>query len=232
MTFSICVRERYESNGVEYLRFGVGITTRVACVGMQSPFASEHGAVSAQSGGIGPAFEIPNIDLRKKAIEYCEDGVAIGDAVETLMNVDKGKSIRQVHGVDANSEYAHTGEECSDWSGHVVGENFTVAGNLLAGEEVVTAVADMYDPTGDEDLGARLIEALEAGHEVGGDKREELPIHSAAIRIESTQPFAPLPYHHNVRVDATESPIEDLRHTYHRAREGYGMLGEEYTDPL
>lgn len=234
MTFSICVREQYQDGrGQEQIDFGVAITTRVASVGMQSPLASEYGAVSAQSGGIGPSFTIPNVKLREKALEYAADGVSLDDAIPALLNVDEGQSHRQVHGVDSTGTYAHTGDDCGGWAGHDVGDQFTVAGNLLAGEQVVREVADSFeDADVDAPLGERLIEALEAGHVVGGDKREHLPIHSAALRIESTEYHAPLPYHRNVRVDATENPIEDLRMTYERARDGYSMLGADYEDPI
>jgi len=200
---------------------------------MQSPYASKHGAVSAQSGGIGPEFQIPNVELREKAIEYSGDGVALNDAIPALLNVDEGKSHRQVHGVDAEGTFTHTGENCGGWAGHTSGDNFTVAGNLLVGEQVVKEVATSFkDANEEKPLGERIINALKAGHAVGGDKRDHLPIHSAALRIESTEYHAPLPYHRNVRVDATDTPIQDLRETYRRAKEGYEMLGAEYEDPV
>jgi len=234
VTFSICVREAYENrDNDEHTLFGVGITTRVASVGMQSPYASENGAVSAQSGGIGPAFEIPNVKLREKAIEYVDDGMAIGDAVQGLLNVDEGMSVRQVHGVDDSGTFTHTGEDCGDWAGHTSGENYTVAGNLLAGPSVIDETASAYvNADESEPLGKRLIDALAAGHDAGGDKREELHIHSGAILIKSTEYHAPLPYYNNIRVDATENPISDLQETYRMAREGYEMLGEDYEDPI
>jgi uncharacterized Ntn-hydrolase superfamily protein len=200
---------------------------------MQSPLASECGAVSAQSGGIGPSFAIPNVRLREKALEYAADGVALEDAVPALLNVDDGQDVRQVHGVDSERTFVHTGENCGDWAGHEVREGFTVAGNLLFGRQVVSEVAETFETANPDDpLGERLINALEAGHKVGGDKRDHLPIHSGAVRIESTEYHAPLPYHRNVRVDATETPIEDLRQTYRRAKEGYEMIGADYEDPV
>lgn len=235
MTFSICVRESHEDReGNSHVRFGNAITTRVASVGMKSPYVTRRAAVCAQAGGIGPTFTIPNIELRKKATEYIEDGVAIQDAFQALMAVDDGKSYRQAHGVDADNQFAFTGEDAGSWAGHRTGENFTVAGNLLVGEEVVEEVARAYeagDP--DEPLSKRLIEAIEAGHEVGGDKRTELPVHSAAIRIKTTEEFAPLPFHHDFRVDATETPFEDLWEVYDLVRKSYEMIGDgHYEDDI
>ncbi|GAB7011499.1 DUF1028 domain-containing protein [Halorubrum trueperi] len=233
MTFSICVRERYEnSDGVDHIRFGTGITTRVANIGMKSPYVTENAAVCAQAGGIDSSFSIPNIELRKKVAEYVEDGVSIEDAIPALLKVDDQKSIRQTHGVDAEGSFAHTGDEASDWAGHVVGDGFTVAGNVLAGAEVVQSVAEEYREKNSEDpLPKRLIDALEAGYDAGGDKRTDLPVHSVAIRIRSSERIAPVPFDHDFRVDATKQPFDDIREVYDLAMDSYKDIGMgHYTD--
>ncbi|WP_117592942.1 DUF1028 domain-containing protein [Haloprofundus halophilus] len=219
MTFSICVREEYEDDGDEQLRFGVAVTTRLPGVGTLCPFASEHGAVATQS--------LVNVDLGRSGIEYIDDGLAVDDALQSLLNADEGREQRQLHGVDAEGTFAFSGEECNGWYGHVEGENYTVAGNLLVGEEVVEATADAYESTanGDAPLAERLIEALEAGHEVGGDKREELPVQSAALLVTRTGEDAD-GFTDDLRVDATETPVADLRATYEEAKRGYEIILE------
>ncbi|WP_459194383.1 DUF1028 domain-containing protein [Halosimplex sp. J119] len=235
MTFSICVRESYtDESGAEQTRFGVAVTTRLAGVGTLCPFASEYGAVATQS--------LVNVDLGRKGIEYLEDGLAVEDALESLLNADDGRPQRQLHGVGAEGEFAFSGEECRPWYGHVVGDNYTVAGNLLTGEDVVEATATAYeasvapavpsDPTTDADapLAERLIDALAAGHELGGDKREDLHVQSAALLVRTTEDREMTPYYDDLRVDATETPIEDLRETYGLAKEGYEMAMARYAD--
>ncbi|WP_436923045.1 DUF1028 domain-containing protein [Halosimplex amylolyticum] len=235
MTFSICVRESYtDAADEEQTRFGVAVTTRLAGVGTLCPFASEHGAVATQS--------LVNVDLGRKGIEYLGDGLAVEDALEALLNADDGRPQRQLHGVGADGEFAFSGEECRPWFGHVVGDNYTVAGNLLTGEDVVEAVATAYeaglapaapdDPAADPDapLAERLIDALAAGHELGGDKREELHVQSAALLVRTTEEREMAPYYDDLRVDATETPLEDLRETYELAAEGYEMAMERYAD--
>ncbi|WP_415378755.1 DUF1028 domain-containing protein [Halosimplex sp. TS25] len=250
MTFSICVRESYtDEAGDEQTRFGVAVTTRLAGVGTLCPFASEHGAVATQS--------LVNVDLGRKGVEYLGDGLAVEDALEALLNADDGRSQRQLHGVGADGEFAFSGEECRPWYGHVVGDNYTVAGNLLTDEDVVEATATAYeasvarsatseragseatreqrapdDPTTDPDspLAERLIDALAAGYELGGDKREDLHVQSAALLVRTTEDRDMAPYYDDLRVDATETPIEDLRETYELAAEGYEMAMERYAD--
>ncbi len=227
MTFSICVREPYEDDtGTTQYRFGVAVTTRLAGVGTLCPFANEHGAVATQS--------LVNVELGRKGIEYLADGLAVDDALEALLNADEGRSQRQLHGVDANGEFAFTGEESKPWFGHTIGENYTVAGNLLTGEAVIEATADTYEDSRDEDrpLAFRLADALAAGHEEGGDKRTELHVQSAAVLVRTTEdrPDAMDPYYNDIRVDATETPIEDLYETLETAREGFQMAQERYEE--
>jgi len=228
VTFSICVRERYrDEDGDEQTRFGVAVTTRLPGVGTLCPFASENGAVATQS--------LVNVELGRKGIEYLDDGLAVEDALEALLSADEGRDQRQLHGVGTGGEFAFSGPECKPWYGQRIGDNYTVAGNLLTGESVIEAVAETYEANaaGDESdadrpLAARLVDALEAGHAEGGDKREELPVQSAALLVRSTEERAIEPYYDDLRVDATETPIADLRETYEHAKRGYEMALERY----
>jgi uncharacterized Ntn-hydrolase superfamily protein len=225
MTFSICVREEYEDHaGEAQTRFGVAVTTRLPGVGTLCPFASENGAVATQS--------VVNVELGRKGIEYIDDGLAVDDALQALLDADEGAPERQLHGVDSDGSFTFSGEECNDWYGHIERENVTVAGNLLTGESVVESVAEAYEANRDDDapLAERLIDALEAGHAEGGDKREDLHVQSAAVLVESTEERAMDPYYDDLRVDATETPIEDLRETYELAAEGYEMALDRYEE--
>ena len=225
MTFSICVREAYtDEDGDEQTRFGVAVTTRLAAVGTLCPFVSENGAVATQS--------VVNVDLGQRGIEYVDDGLASEDALEALLNADEGAPERQLHGVDADGEFAFSGEECGEWFGHEVGDTYTVAGNLLTGPEVLTATAAAYEDgkDGDAPLAERLVDALAAGHEEGGDKRTELHVQSAALLVGTIEDRPVEPYYNDLRVDATETPISDLRDTFALARESYEQALERYEE--
>jgi uncharacterized Ntn-hydrolase superfamily protein len=221
VTFSICAREEYEVDGETHRRFGVAVTTRLPAVGTLCPFANECGAVATQSR--------VNVELGRKGVAYLADGISVEDALEALLNADEGRAERQVHGVDADGTFAFSGEECEDWYGHLTGENYTVAGNLLAGEDVLEGTAAAYR-CGDRDapLAERLVEALKAGHEAGGDRREELDVQSAALVVRRTEDLDHAPYYDDLRVDATETPIRDLRETYHLAKRGYEAALDRY----
>lgn len=222
VTFSICVREEYEDDeGNDQFQFGVAVTTRLPCVGTLCPFVSEHGAVATQSR--------VNVDLGRRGIDYIDDGLAVEDALDALLNADDGAPERQLHGVDRDGSFVFSGDECLPWYGHLDRDRYTVAGNLLTGEAVIEAVAESYaDSDRDRDLAARLIDALGAGHAEGGDKRETLHVQSAALQIADTEEREGPAYHHDLRVDATETPISDLRETYRMATEEFAAAVEEY----
>lgn len=222
MTFSICVRERYEDEtGAQQYRFGVAVTTRLPCVGILCPFVSEHGAVATQSR--------VNVELGRRGVDYLEEGLQIEDALEALLNADDGAPERQLHGVDREGSFVFSGEECHPWYGHVDGGSYTVAGNLLTGERVLDAVVDSYEASDhDRELAGRLIDVLGAGHAEGGDKREELHVQSAALRIADTEDRESPAYHHDLRIDATETPVADLRETYRKATEEFASAVERY----
>ncbi|MFP8957297.1 DUF1028 domain-containing protein [Natrialbaceae archaeon A-CW3] len=225
MTFSICVHETYENeDGEEHDRFGVAVTTRLPGVGTLCPFVSENGAVATQS--------LVNVDLGRKGIAYLDDGLAVEDALEALLNADDGASNRQLHGVDREGTFTFSGEDCKDWFGHTSGEGYSVAGNLLTGESVVEATATAYEDVrdGDSPLAERLIGALAAGQGEGGDKREELRVQSAAVVVETTEEAELEPFYNDLRVDASLEPIVELEATYELAVEGYEKTLEKYED--
>ncbi|MFC3478146.1 DUF1028 domain-containing protein [Halobacterium litoreum] len=224
MTFSICVRESYEDDeGDEQFRFGVAVTTRLPAVGVPCPHVNEHGAVATQS--------LTNVELGSRGVEYLADGLGIEDALQALLNADDGSADRQLHGVSRDGAFTFSGDGCSGWYGHTEGENYTVAGNLLAGEAVIERTADHYaDHRDDGDpLAKRLIDALGAGQAAGGDKREDLTVQSAAVRVADTGDDE-RPYYDDLRVDASEDPIVDLRETYRLAKRGYEDALERYAE--
>lgn len=214
MTFSICVREQTETTEVgQTLLFGVAVTTRRPSVGSRCPYVSENGAIATQSRS-KPEFG-------KKGLCYLSDSLAIEDALGALLNADDEAPERQVHGVDASGSFAFTGDECRSWCGHRCEDSFTVAGNILTGSEVIEEVAATYEnSTRDDPLPKRLIDSLEAGHEAGGDRRDRR-IQSAACIVRSRGNTAVHPFTHDLRVDASESPISDLRETYESARSAF-----------
>ena len=226
MTLSLCVREPYQdSDDRRQYRFAVAVTTRLPGVGALCPFVSEHGAVAVQSHA--------SDWLGERTLSYLADGLAIDDAVDALLSADDNRRNRQVHGVESDGSVVFTGSECVETAGHRNRGQFTVAGNLLVDDGVLDATVAAYESEafGEAPLAERLIEALAAGVEAGGDKRESLSVGSAALKIVSTEEAAYRQFYNDLRVDASETPVDDLRTTYEAALLGYEQSLDVYADP-
>jgi uncharacterized Ntn-hydrolase superfamily protein len=128
--------------------------------------------------------------------------------VADLTAADPGRAQRQLHVLGASGcGAAHTGEQCVEWCGHFVFDDFSVAGNMLAGQRVLQATIDAFLANAKLPLAERLIEAMSAGEAAGGDKRGK---QSAALRLHADEDHAEL----DLRVDDHSEPIAELRRLY------------------
>ena len=182
--------------------WGVAVASKFPAVGAVVPWARAGvGAVATQSYaklGFGP-----------DGLTLMSEGLSAADALSRLLEADEGRETRQVALVDARGEVAaHTGGECHDWAGHKTGEGFSVQGNLLAGEEVIDALAVGFKRAEGE-LADRLVAALRAGENAGGDKRGK---QSAAVHV--VRPNGGYggdnDRYLDLRVDDAAEPVADL----------------------
>src|SRR5260221_5113575 len=98
-----------------------------------------------------------------RGLGLLEGGSSPSSVIEMLLSEDEGKNHRQVHLIDAQGRIAaHTGSACIDWCGHLAGEGFSVAGNMLTGPEVIEKTAESYRKNHSLKFAERLITALQA----------------------------------------------------------------------
>src|SRR5437588_2127310 len=117
--------------------------------------------------------------------ERAADVGSCGEGGLHLIKPDAGAEQRQFHVHDAKGGIAvHTGARCIEWCGHVVRPGISVAGNMLAGPDVVAATAHAFEASNEKSFARRLIAAMKAGEANGGDKRGK---QSAALTIWTTQ---------------------------------------------
>lgn len=200
MTFSITAR--CEKTG----QLGIGISTKVIAVGARCIFAKARvGAIASQS------FSNPYLGLN--GLTYLEEGLNASEVLEKVLSEDPSTEVRQVSIVDHYGNVAvHTGEECVEWTGHQVGENFSAAGNMLVGEDTIREMARAFEENAHLEFSNRLLTALEAGQQAGGDKRGR---QSAALLIVEEEDYPLL----DLRVDEHENPVKELRRIYEMAQE-------------
>lgn len=166
-TFSIVARDPATGD------YGVAVQSRYFSVGGVVPHAAaETGAVATQARG--------NLLYGIDGLKLLAAGESAQRVIEHLTAADELRAERQVGVVDQRGKAAsYTGEQCLDWAGGRVGEGYAVQGNLLAGPQVVDAMATAYEEaTGD--FAERLLSALYAGQAGGGDARGR---QSAAVLV-------------------------------------------------
>ena len=166
-TFSIVA---YDPDKQEW---GVAVASKYLAVGAVVPWAKAGvGAVATQS--------YANVFYGSKGLELMGQGKSAAETIKLLTEEDKGKELRQVGIVDAKGEVANfSGEKCNPWAGAKSGKYYTCQGNLLAGENVIEAMAKSFEETKGP-LAWKLMAALQAGDLAGGDKRGK---QSAAILV-------------------------------------------------
>ena len=201
MTWSIIARD--ETTG----RIGVAVATRFFAVGALVPhIRTGVGAVATQ------AWANPYFGTRGLALLAA--GASAEDTVRMLLTADDGRDHRQLHVMDRQGRFAAaTGSACVDWCGHLVRDTFSVAGNMLAGEAVIRATAEIYAAEAAQPFARRLLAAMHAGEAAGGDKRGK---QSAALLIHDAEEY-PLV---DIRVDDHADPLAELARleSVHRER--------------
>ncbi|MXR39962.1 DUF1028 domain-containing protein [Halobaculum sp. WSA2] len=192
-TFSIAARDPDADE------FGVAVSTALVGVGALCPFVSENAAVATQS--------FVKVSHGANAVDLADRGVSVPTACDALLEDDEHASYRQLHGIDGDGRtFAFSGDDCVDWNGHLERDDHTVAGNMLSNGDVIEDISETFRETEGE-LAERLMTALEAGQGAGGDKRGKI---SAALLVHSPDPKL----YHNLRIDNSEDPVDDLREAF------------------
>jgi len=202
VTWSIIVRERPSG------KFGIAVATKFFAVGALVPYiAPGVGAVATQAL-VNPYFGMNGLELLRA-------GHAAVETVRALIADDGGRDHRQVHVMDRHGHAAaHTGKSCGAWCGDRSGPDFSVAGNLLAGPQVLEETAARYEAAHALPLARRLIAALRAGEAAGGDKRGK---QSAALLIHGEEDWPEL----DLRVDDHSDPLAELERLERVSRERF-----------
>jgi uncharacterized Ntn-hydrolase superfamily protein len=160
MTFSIVARS---ADGESW---GVAVASKFLAVGSAVPAAvAGVGAIATQADA--------NVAYKGQALAHMDDGATASVALQRLIEDDEGRDHRQVGIVDVDGGSAsHTGHACLDWAGSLTGAGYAIQGNILTGEDVVDAMEASWKSSDPEaPLARRLLEALGAGDQAGGDSR-------------------------------------------------------------
>jgi uncharacterized Ntn-hydrolase superfamily protein len=196
MTFSIVARDPEQD------AIGVAVQSKFVSVGSVVPFAAaDAGAIATQS--------FANVAYGPEGLDLLREGHTAEETIAELTTVDDEAASRQVGVVGADGSVAgYTGDDCFDVADDLQGDTYTVQGNILENHETLEAMADAYEDT-EGGLPEKLLAALHAGNEAGGDSRGE---QAAALYV--VKPEGGYDGNNDrwidVRVDDHDHPIDEL----------------------
>lgn len=204
MTWSILARDPVSGT------LGVAVASRFFAVGAICPFVEGRVGALATQALVNPMYAV-------HAMPRLRAGEAPETILTTLVSPDPGADQRQFHILDAAGRMAqYTGANCVHWAGHVSAPNVSVAGNMLAGEATVRATLEAF-LSASGSMAERLLTAMEAGEQAGGDKRGK---QSAALKIASRDPYPDL----DIRADDHPDPLAELRRLHGVSLERFAVF--------
>jgi uncharacterized Ntn-hydrolase superfamily protein len=144
---------------------GVVVASRFLAAGALVP------AAEAEVGALATQAHV-NLAYRPQGLTLLRTGVAAADVVAGLVAADPDRDHRQVGVVAATGAGATwTGPACHPWAGGQAGDGWAAQGNILAGPQVIDAVRDAWLSGAALPFPDRLLAALRAGDQAGGDRR-------------------------------------------------------------
>lgn len=207
MTYSILARD------TETGEIGIAVASRFFACGGAVPYVGARAAVATQ------AFVNPLWGVEGRA--RLSGGAAADDVLADFRARDAGAALRQAHLMDTGGRFAaHTGADCTDWAGHLIRDDHSVAGNMLTGPEVIEETSRIFAET-EGPLARRLLVAMKAGEDAGGDKRGR---QAAGLVIHRGQDYP----HLSLRVDDDGDPLAELDRLLSVAEERYLMVAETF----
>ncbi|MBY4891909.1 DUF1028 domain-containing protein [Rhodobacteraceae bacterium N5(2021)] len=182
-------------------RLGGAAATGSLCVG---GWVLRGGADSGMSASQGTA---PSTLWGEQALIAMKGGASAAQAVADLTGMDAGRAHRQMAALDLRGGTgAFTGAQSVAYAGAQEGRGVVVAGNMLTGAAVIEAALAGFDAAHALPFAERLMQALHAAAEAGGDARG---LKSAALLVVGRD-IAPL----TLRIDLAEDPLKALGTLY------------------
>ena len=214
-TFSIVARDSVTGE------MGVAVQSHWFSVGSVVPWGEAGvGVVATQS--------LAEVSYGPLGLELMRAGKSAPQALNALLTADEHPEWRQVAMIDANGTVAvHTGASCIAKAGHHAGAQYSVQANLMEKNTVWDAMANAYERTGG-DLAERMLAALEAAQNEGGDIRGKQSAAILIVKAESSgRPWADTVI--DLRIEDHPHPVAELRRLV-RLNRAYNLMnrGDEH----
>lgn len=172
-TFSIVARDTVTGE------MGVAVQSHWFSVGSLVTWGKAGVGVVATQSFVNPSFG-------PRGLSLLENGLTPKLAVETLLELDEGRAVRQLAILDVQGNVAaYTGEHCIEAAGHIIGDNFSVQANLMDKNTVWPAMAKAFE-NAKGSLAERMLVAMEAAQNEGGDIRGKQSAAILVVKAKST----------------------------------------------
>ena len=212
MTFTLVARcPKSEQMGIGIATYSIGVG--LYCNGLRANV----GATMTQA--------FVNQGNNTLALRLLAQGFAPARVLDELAANDPDFAYRQIAVIDRNGQaVAYSGPKTRGWSGHKIGDGYVAMGNALAGPKVVDAIAAAYEAHAGESFERRLLRAIEAGRDSGGQVGNDghMTERSAGIFVYGAYDHAEI----DLRVDLHDKAVDELR----RAFEEYELYRGYYRD--
>src|SRR5699024_3948582 len=194
-TFSITAR--CKKTGM----LGVAISTARPAVGGLTVYVKAGVGAIATQAAVNPYLGIDGL-------KYLEQGLSAEEVMAKVRSEDEDDEKRQYAIVDAKGNATgYTGTDTVAWAGHHIGDQFVVTGNMLVGKETIDAMKESFESTDGDYLPERLLAALAAGQQAGGDKRGK---QSAALYVAHQHEYPVV----DIRADEHPERVTELQRIY------------------
>lgn len=172
-TYSIVARDP------ETGEMGVAVQSHWFSVGSIVAWGEAGVGVVATQSFVNPSFGPRGLDLMK-------NGMSAEESLDLLIASDEGREFRQLAILDVNGNVkAFTGNKCIEGAGHIIGENYSVQANLMLNDLVPQAMSEAFEKAKGP-LAERMIAAMEAAQNAGGDIRGQQSASILVVRGNST----------------------------------------------
>jgi len=198
--------------------FGAAVTTSSIGVGSRCPFAQ---------AGVGAVLTQHRTDPRlgPRGLELLAAGHSASQVMAALVQDDPAIGWRQLAIIDTQGETAYYhGDRISSIHAAAQGNAVCAIGNILRSEDVPQAMVEAFGQEPKAHLAERLLRALEAGLEAGGELKQ---VKSAALLVVHEQPF-PLV---DLRVELDPQPLAELRFLWELYRPQLELYVRRAIDP-
>ena len=190
----------------ETQELGVAVQSRAFSVGAGVPWAEAGlGAIATQAS--------TNESFGPRGLALLRSGYDAREVVDMLIGSDSGRDNRQLGVVDVRGGSAsYTGNKCLVWAGDTTAVGLSAQGNILAGPTVLHEMVRAFSET-DGELSEKLLAALRAAQEAGGDRRGQQSAALLVVRPSDDYPEYRTRYV-DLRVEDHTAPIDELERVF------------------